>query len=99
MIHQLSKITLFVFLLHESVMSIFWFFEIKSCEFLAYLPAAEFWGLLLIYMIFTIFGAFLAYQVYYTFIAPLWEKAVTLLCNAKPVKRLEGYYQTLSEEN
>ena len=98
-IHQISKLTLFVFLLHESVMCIFWFFEIKSCEFLAYLPAAEFWGLLLIYMIFTIFGAFLAYQVYYTFIAPLWDKAVTLLCNAKPVKRLEGYYQTLSEEN
>lgn len=97
-IHRISKITLFVFLLHESVMCVFWFFEIKSCEFLAYLPAAEFWGLLLIYMVCCILFAFVMHKIYYTFIEPLWKKLIDRLCDTAFTKAWENKYKHLQEK-
>ncbi|MBQ2902223.1 MAG: hypothetical protein IJE49_10295 [Agathobacter sp.] len=97
-IHKASKITLFVFLLHETVMCVFWYFEIKSCEFLAYLPSSEFFGLFFIYIVFCIFGAFLIYQAYYTLFAPLWERAIHWLCEVPIIKKLETTYIKLMEK-
>ena len=97
-IHRVSKMTLFIFLLHETVMCIFWTFEIKSCEFLAYLPTAEFFGLLLIYMIFCILGAAMMYKVYYTWIDPLWNKLIDRLCQTNFSKKLETIYEKLEEK-
>ncbi|MBQ8519311.1 MAG: hypothetical protein IJ455_06920 [Agathobacter sp.] len=97
-LHKISKITLFVFLLHESVMSVFWNFEIKSCEYLAYLPAAQFWGLLIIYIIFCVLFAALAYKVYYSLIAPLWNKGISYMCENKFVKKLDNTYKKLQEK-
>lgn len=98
MIHKASKITLFVFLLHETVMCVFWHFEIKSCEYLSYLPSAEFFGLFFIYIVFCILGAFLIYQAYYTLLAPLWDKGISRLCETSVIKKLENNYKKLVEK-
>lgn len=82
-IHDISKITLFVFLLHETVMSIFWYFEIKSCEFLSYLPSAEFWGLFFMYVLFCFLFAYLVYRIYYAVFAPLWKKCFDKILEGK----------------
>ncbi len=98
LIHKASKLSLFVFLLHETVMSIFWFFEIKSCEFLSYLPTAEFFGLFFIYIVFCILGAFLIYQIYYTYLAPLWDKVISRMCETQFIKNLEKKYINFVEK-
>ena len=73
-IHKISKLTLLVFLLHETVMSVFWYFEIKSCEYLAYLPSGEFWGFFLIYIVFCFLFAYIVQKGYDMLFAPLWNK-------------------------
>lgn len=97
-IHKISKVTLFVFLLHESVMSVFWYFEIKSAEYLTYLPAVEFWTWLILYMVLCIVFATIMYKLYYTFVAPLWDKLITPLSNSKFSKKIEKMYDTLGEK-
>lgn len=97
-IHRLSKITLYVFLLHESVMSVFWYFEIKSAEYLAYLPMSEFFGWLIIYMICTILFSALMYILYSKIIEPLWMKLINFICKTKFSKKLETIYTKLDIE-
>ena len=72
-IHKISKLTLLVFLLHETVMSVFWYFEIKSCEYLAYLPAWQFWGYFFLYVLLCFGFAYVAQKTYDIFFAPLWN--------------------------
>ena len=76
-IHKMSKLTLYVFLLHETVMSVFWRYEIKGVEGLAYLPVWQFFGLILIYMLMCIATAFLISQAYTHLIEPLWNKLIS----------------------
>lgn len=93
-IHRFSKITLFIFLLHETVMSVFWAFEIKSCEYLSYLPTWEFFGLILIYMLLCILVAAFMYKVYYSIIEPvLWNKLINKICETNFSKGLENIYK------
>ena len=82
-IHKLSKLTLLVFLLHETVMSVFWYFEIKSCEYLAYLPSGAFWGLFLIYVLFCFLFAYVMQKAYETCFAPLWNKCFDKILEKK----------------
>ena len=97
-IHKMSKLTLYVFLLHETVMSVFWRYEIKGVEGLAYLPVWQYFLLIIIYMILCISVAFLANKTYDKFAAPLWEKVITRLCETGLVKRLENSYTKLMEK-
>ena len=98
LIHEASKITLFIFLLHESVMCVFWYFEIKSCEFLAFLPASEFWGLLFIYLVFCILFALLVYKTYYWLFASLWKNGIQYICQKDFILRIENKYKNLQEK-
>lgn len=77
MIHKMSKLTLYVFLLHETVMSVFWRYEIKGIEGLAYLPVWQFFGLILLYMMLCIAAAYLINKAYDKLFAPLWNKLIT----------------------
>ncbi len=97
-IHKISKYTLFVFLLHETVMCVFWVFEIKSCEFLAYMPPIQFWGLLVIYLILCSLFAYIMYELYYRFIDPLWNKLIDKLCATTLSKKWEESYRKLNKE-
>lgn len=94
-IHQMSKITLYVFLLHETVMSVFWRYEIKGIEGLAYLPEWQFFLLLFVYFILCVGVAYIMFQAYSTYIAPLWNKGIEFLCNKEFVKTLENKYEKL----
>jgi len=94
-IHKISKITLFVFLLHESVMAIFWSFEIKSAEYLTYLPATEFWGWLGLYLILVFVAAAIMYKLYYTLAAPLWNYLINPLSESAFTKKWEQLYSKL----
>ena len=94
-IHKLSKVTLFVFLLHETVMSVFWYYEIKSAEYLAYLPMGEFFLWLIIYMICVLLFALIMYILYSKLIEPIWIKIINFFCETKLAKAIETIYNKL----
>lgn len=82
-IHKMSKLTLYVFLLHETVMSVFWRYEIKGIEGLAYLPTWQFFTLLFAYLICCIIFAYIIYKPYTLWIQPIWNKLIERICNTK----------------
>lgn len=82
-IHKMSKLTLYVFLLHETVMSVFWRYEIKGVEGLAYLPEWQFFLLIFVYMILCIGVAYIIYKAYTTLVEPLWNKLIEKITKEK----------------
>ena len=79
-IHKLSTLTLYVFLLHETVMSVFWRFEIKGIEGLAYLPVWQFFLLIIFYLLLCFLVSIIIHKLYTTFLAPVWDKLICRLC-------------------
>lgn len=94
-IHKISKITFYVFLLHETVMSVFWFYEIKGTENLAYLPTFKYFLLIVIYMACCIITAFIIYKIYTAIIEPIWIKLIDKLCNTSFIKEAENFYNDI----
>lgn len=93
LIHRISGITFYVFLLHETVMCVFWYFGIKSKELLAPLPSYQFFGWILFYLICCIIVAFITSLLYSKLLAPIWNKLITHICNIPVVKNIENTYQ------
>lgn len=97
-IHKMSKLTLYVFLLHETVMSVFWRYEIQGTEELPYLPIWQFWLLILIYMLLCIAAAYVIYKAYSVLVEPHWNKLIERICETGFVKQLENNYKKLQEK-
>ena len=90
-INHFAKYSLYIFLIHETVMSVFWYFYIKSAEFLAYLPAIQFWGYIIIYELFCIITAYLIDKIYSIVFKPLFDKLIIKLCETTFIKGLENH--------
>ena len=52
----------------------------------------------LYYIVFCILGAFLIYQIYYTYLAPLWDKVISRMCETQFIKNLEKKYINFVEK-
>lgn len=94
-IHKASKITFYVFLLHETVMSVFWFYEIKGTENLAYLSIIKFFLLIAIYMTCCVITASIIYIIYTKVIEPVWIKLINKLCNTNWIKEVDSFYNEI----
>lgn len=78
-IYRLSASTSYVFLLHDPVMGVFWYFG-KCWNDLAGYSSGAFLVWTTLYLV-TCFGiALIVEQVYQSWIAPLWEKLIQRVC-------------------
>lgn len=81
----LSKLTIYVFLLHETTMGIFWYFK-KCWNTLNYIPVPEFLFWSAMYIIGCFAFAALIHFMYTKFIEPLWNRLISKLCNLYDIR-------------
>lgn len=79
-IHRLAKIIIYVFLMHETLLGIFWYFK-KCWNTMAYDSTPEFFLWTVIYLIACFVFAGILQQIYTRFIEPLWNKLIDKICN------------------
>ena len=79
-IHSLAKIILYVFLMHEPLLGIFWYFK-KCWNTMAYDPAPQFFLWTVIYLAACFVFAGIVQQMYTRIIEPLWNKLIDKICN------------------
>lgn len=94
-IHRISKYTFFMFLFHETVMSVFWYYELKSAKYLLTLPTGEFFLWILLYIICCFVVAVILQNIYSILIEPLWNKLITIICKIPIIKKLEDAFLSL----
>ena len=79
MVFSLSKLTIYVFLLHETTMGLFWYFE-KCWNTLNYIPVPEFLFWSVMYIVGCFAFAALVHKLYTMMIEPLWNKLIKKIC-------------------
>lgn len=79
-IHSIAKVILYVFLMHEPLLGIFWYFK-KCWNTMAYDPAGEFFLWTFIYLTACFLFAGIIQQAYTRFIEPLWNRLIDKLCH------------------
>lgn len=79
MINRLAKSVFFVFLLHETVMGVYWYFGKINGQY-PYYSVGAFWGWLLIYLLSCLVVGVLAEALYTKFLAPLWRRIIDKIC-------------------
>lgn len=79
MINRLAKSVFFVFLLHETVMGVYWYFGKINGQY-PYYSVRAFWGWLLIYLLSCLVVGVLAEALYTKFLAPLWRRIIDKIC-------------------
>ena len=78
-VFSLSKLTIYVFLLHETTMGIFWYFK-KCWNTLNYDPVPEFLFWSAMYIVGCFVFAALVHWIYTKFIESLWNRLIDKLC-------------------
>lgn len=98
-INDLAKNVFFVFLLHETVMAIFWYFgKMRTIDdVLPYQTFAELilWAIIYIGCCFVFAGVIR--WLYDLLFSRLVEKIVTILCNTSVVQKMELFYRKIEE--
>lgn len=79
MINRLAKSVIFVFLLHETVMGVYWYFGKINGQY-PYYSVGAFWGWLLIYLLSCLVVGVLAEALYTKYLAPLWRRIIDKIC-------------------
>lgn len=79
MINRLAKSVFFVFLLHETVMGVYWYFGKINGQY-PYYSVGAFWGWLLIYLLSCLVVGVLAEALYTKYLAPLWRRIIDKIC-------------------
>lgn len=80
LVFSLSKLTIYVFLLHETTMGIFWYFK-KCWNTLNYDPVPEFLFWSAMYIIGCFAFAAIMYRIYTTLFEPVWNKLIQKVCD------------------
>lgn len=78
-INHLAKSVFFVFLLHETVMGVYWYIGKIDGQYPHYSVGA-FWGWLLIYLLSCLIVGVSAEALYTKFVAPLWRRVIDRIC-------------------
>lgn len=79
MINRLAKSVFFVFLLHETVMGVYWYFGKINGQY-PYYSVGAFWGWLLLYLLSCLIVGVLAEALYTKYLAPLWRRIIDKIC-------------------
>lgn len=79
MINRLAKSVFFVFLLHETVMGVYWYFGKINGQY-PYYSVGAFWGWLLLYLLSCLIVGVSAEALYTKFLAPLWRRIIDKIC-------------------
>ena len=78
-INRLAKSVFFVFLLHETVMGVYWYFGRIDGQY-PYYSVGAFWGWLLIYLLSCLVVGVSAEALYTKFLAPFWGRIIDRIC-------------------
>lgn len=78
-INRLAKSVFFVFLLHETVMGVYWYFGKINGQY-PYYSVGAFWGWLLLYLFSCLVVGVSAEALYAKFVAPLWRRVIDRIC-------------------
>lgn len=78
-VNELAKSTFFVFLLHETVMGVFWYFGKIDGQYSFYEPWA-FWAWMLLYDAICLAVGVIAQKIYERWIAPCWDELIHRVC-------------------
>lgn len=78
-INHLAKSVFFVFLLHETVMGVYWYFGKINGQY-PYYSVGAFWGWLLIYLLSCLVVGVSAEALYTKFLAPFWGRIIDRIC-------------------
>ena len=78
-INRLAKSVFFVFLLHETVMGVYWYIGKIDGQY-PYYSVGAFWGWLLIYLLSCLIVGVSAEALYTKFLAPLWRRVIDRIC-------------------
>lgn len=78
-INHLAKSVFFVFLLHETVMGVYWYIGKIDGQY-PYYSVGAFWGWLLIYLLSCLIAGVSAEALYTKFVAPLWRRVIDRIC-------------------
>lgn len=79
MINRLAKSVFFVFLLHETVMGVYWYFGKINGQY-PYYSVGAFWGWLLLYLLSCLIVGVSAEALYTRLLAPLWRRIIDKIC-------------------
>ena len=79
MINRLAKSVFFVFLLHETVMGVYWYFGKINGQY-PYYSVGAFWGWLLLYLLSCLIVGVWAEALYTRLLAPLWRRVIDRIC-------------------
>lgn len=77
--NRLAKSVFFVFLLHETVMGVYWYFGKINGQY-PYYSVGAFWGWLLLYLLSCLIVGVSAEALYTKFLAPLWRRIIDKIC-------------------
>lgn len=78
-INHLAKSVFFVFLLHETVMGVYWYIGKIDGQY-PYYSVGAFWGWLLIYLLSCLIVGVSTEALYTKFVAPLWRRVIDRIC-------------------
>ena len=78
-INHLAKSVFCVFLLHETVMGVYWYFGKIDGQY-PYYSVGAFWGWLLIYLLSCLIVGVSAEALYTRLLAPLWRRVIDRIC-------------------
>lgn len=79
LINRMAKSVFFVFLLHETVMGVYWYFGKINGQY-PYYSVAGFWGWLVVYAATCLLVGIVAQKLYTGFLAPLWKQGIDAFC-------------------
>lgn len=78
-INRLAKSVFFVFLLHETVMGVYWYLGKINGQY-PYYSVGAFWGWLLIYLLSCLVAGVSAEALYTKFLVPFWGRIIDRIC-------------------
>ena len=87
-INTLARSVFFVFLLHETVMGVYWYFGWINGQY-SYYSTSSFWLWLGIYVCSCLLVGFAVQQIYDRFLAPLWLRLIDWVCARPWMERIE----------
>lgn len=98
-INNLAQNVFYVFLLHETVLAVFWYFgKLRTYDNqLPFTNGVEFVGSCIIYIVSSFFFASIIRFLYQVFFARIVEKSITIIYKISFVKRIEEKYLEVTE--
>lgn len=95
LINRLSKATFFVFLIHETVMGVFWRVGMVNGNTLMYCSIKVFLIQGIMYLLTSFLAGIILQALYDKLVQPVVDKMLNRICAANPVVRIEELYRSI----